>query len=114
MQKIDQIRFYGDGDARNYPSNITFNQLSDKTYGIFNRYVNMLDIAIEAPQGTLITIVKTVEVLNEQLKPETIEIEDVYLINDLKKYECHYPIYSCKISFNNYPLIATFTYEEIT
>ena len=73
----------------------------------------MLDIAIEAPQGTLITIVKTVEILNEQLKPETIEIEDVYLINDLKKYECHYPIYFCKISFNNYPLIATFTYEEI-
>jgi hypothetical protein len=107
------VRFYGDGDARNYPVGITFSQLSDTARGILDRFTHMLNISVEAPQGTKMTIVKEITVLNEFLEPETHTIETIHLINDLKKYECNYPIYTCKISFDKYPLIATFTYEEI-
>ena len=65
MYKISQVRFYGDGDARNYPVGITQAQLNNKNQGLFNNAVHMLNIAIEAPVGTDITVVRKVKIYNE-------------------------------------------------
>ena len=117
MQKIDQIRFYGDGNINNYPAGITQAQLSNIDQGIFNRFVHMLNICVEAPQGTIMHIFRTIKIYNEYREVETQEIHEQCLIHSFQKYECNYPIRTCKISCTNpngtNPLIVTFTYEEI-
>jgi hypothetical protein len=124
MYKISQVRFFGDGDERNYPAGITQAQLNNKNQGLFNNAVHMLNIAIEAPVGTNITVLRKVKIYNElhqaeiQTREESYRIDDVHPVDGMGKYECYYTIPFCWISFTNdnalAPLLVTFTYEDIS
>jgi hypothetical protein len=52
--KIKQIRYYADGDERNYPTGLTSKDL-EKT-NVLDLYENILHVGIQAAPGTLLFI----------------------------------------------------------
>ena len=46
--RIAQIRYYGDGDNRNAPADLTANTLTKNDNGLFNSYGNISQIGIQA------------------------------------------------------------------
>lgn len=49
-KQIKQIRYYGEGNKNNYPTNLSRRHLISGT--VFSKYVPMLKLRIEAPSKT--------------------------------------------------------------
>lgn len=113
MKKIGQIKFYGDGNTDNYPAGLTTTILTNQD-GIFNNYVNLLDIKIEAPFRTKFNIIK--QRFDNNTTEEIDPLIETFMISALGKYELTHNINACNLKFmgsNFAPLFITFTYEEI-
>lgn len=82
MKRIKQFRYYGDGDSRNYPSNMTTSNLTHNN--IFAGYGAISQMGIQARPGTIMY-------LNNSIYPITIGETGIYEI-DLADYGQIYDI----------------------
>ena len=94
MKLIRQFRYYGDGDARNYP--VTLNK-NDLVYNnIFAGYVSITQLGIQARPNTTVF-------LNGQDFPIVIGETGIYEI-DLQNYGQIYSIRFTSESLNEYSI----------
>lgn len=107
-KKVHQIRFYGNGDARNYPSNLKSNSIISGS--VFEPYTPIIQLGIQSLPGTKF-------ILNKSEDPIIIGYTGIYELNienvaEINALQFDYKSLAAISKAPNASLIVDIIYEE--